>query len=375
VAVRIMRTNRIQAATTVLTASSFESTMPLVWLRDQLMSKVTRFRLGWDVTTGVFDRLDFKEAGTARVGTVAAGNYATGALYAAAVTTAMNNAPGHVNTYAVTYDAPTKKFTIARTAGAAAVDLPFATGANFALSVHRDLGFADTDLTGATTYTGGTAVYQSRRWIGADLGSSLAVQVGIVRYHNSGAGGAYKLRASNTSVADAITTAAIDQTLGGDSDTRIGWPNPTIGYTRRYWALLIDDVTNTVGFNEVGIWYAGPYDEPAFNYIADLEEIYEELSDVQFAIAGAHFTDYRRGRRTFALHFEEHLDADRTTFLAIKDATLKGKSFFTSLKPTGAAPYDTIYGYRPAEMRFPLKGPSPTGQYWDIILPFSEALP
>lgn len=373
-AARILRTNRVQASSAALTSSSQESALPLVWLRDQLVSKVLRFRLGWDVATGIFDKLDFKEAAAARVATIAAGNYATGAALATAIQTAMNAAPGAVNTYTVTYGAVTKQFTIARNAGAAAVDLPFATGASFSTSIHHDLGFADTNLTGALTYTGPTAVYQSRRWIGADLGSALSVQAGIARYFNSGAGGTYRLRGSATSVADALTNATptVNQVLTGDSDIRIAF---LAAQTLRYWALLVDDVANTAGYNEVGIWYAGPYDEPSFNYSIDLVDEFDELSGVEVAIGGAQFQEARADREIFTLHWEELLDADKTSFLAIKDATTKGKNFFVALYPANAAPYGAVYGFRSANMQFPLKGPGPTGQYWDVIMPFAEALP
>jgi hypothetical protein len=373
-AARILRANRTQAASTVLTSCSAEVAQPLSSLRDQLLSKVVRFLLGWDVTTGIYDKLDFKEAGVARVATISAGNYQTGAAYATAVQTAMNSAPGHANTYTVTYSAVTKLFTIARTGGAAALDLPFATGANVRFSAHHDLGFANADVTGSTSYAGGTAVYQSRRWIGADFGSALSVQAAAARYFNSGLGGSFRLRGSSVSVADALTNAApaVDQLLSGDADIRIAYPAPQ---TLRYWALLVDDTTNAAGYNELGVWYVGPYDETSVNYSIDYEDGFQELSGIEIAIGGAQFQAARPIRQVFTLHWEEILEADRAILLAVKDATAQGKNFFVSLNPAVAAPFQTVYGYRYDLMRFPMKGAAPGGNYWDCRLPFAAALP
>jgi hypothetical protein len=368
-AARILRTNRVQASTAVLTSSSEESAFPRAWLRDQVLSKVLRFRLGWDVTAGIYDKIDFNRGGV-KVATVAAGNYSTGTALCTAIVAALEAADA-TPVWACTYSASTKKFTISSDL---AFVLLFGTGTNLAKSIHPDLGFATADTASATTQTAGTAVYQSRRWVAADLGSALSVQAGIARYHNSGTGGTYRLRGSSVSGADALTAAAptVNQLLSGDADIRIAF---LATQTLRYWALLIDDTTNQAGYNDLGIWLAGPYDEPSFNYSTDYEDVFEELSGVEIAVGGAQWQEPRADRQRFTLHWEDLLDADKATFIAIKDATAKGKNFFVSLEPTIAAPHNTIYGYRPADMRFPMKGPSPTGSYWDVILPFAEALP
>src|SRR5262245_36070693 len=114
---RWLQPNRVMAAGTVLSSSSAAAGQPLAWLKDQLRSKTARSAVGWDVTTGLNDKIDFTEAGVARVGTLAAGNYATGAAYATAFQTAMNVAPGATNTYTVTYDGSTGKLTVARNTG------------------------------------------------------------------------------------------------------------------------------------------------------------------------------------------------------------------------------------------------------------------
>lgn len=108
----------------------------------------------WVIVAGANDKLDFTEAGTARVATLAAASYSTGALLATQIQTAMNAAPGAVNTYTVSYNTTTKFFTIARATGTAAVGLTFGTGPNLATSVHPVIGFESVDLSGDTSYVG-----------------------------------------------------------------------------------------------------------------------------------------------------------------------------------------------------------------------------
>lgn len=67
------------------------------------------------------------------------------------IQTAMNAAGA--NTYSVTYNQNTYKITIARTAGAATVELRFSTN-DATKKLGTMLGFGESDLTGATTYTG-----------------------------------------------------------------------------------------------------------------------------------------------------------------------------------------------------------------------------
>jgi hypothetical protein len=192
---------------TIITASSQETSLPVAFLRDPLPTRKWRSKLGWNVVAGYNDKLDFTEAAVARVATITAGNYATGAAYATAVQTAMNAAPGHVNTYTVTYDPATKAFTITRSAGAAALVLTFQTGANEVLNkgAHRDLGFTDTDLSGVTQT--GSAAYHSREWVRFDFGSAQAATVGIVHAHNMGTTGTANLY-FKTADSQAWTSAA-----------------------------------------------------------------------------------------------------------------------------------------------------------------------
>lgn len=85
-----------------------------------------------------------------RNATVIVSSYGTGAALATAVQTAMN-AAGGTGTYAVTYSATTGKFTIAETSGPTNFGINFASGSN---QIYGLLGFAATNLSGASSYTG-----------------------------------------------------------------------------------------------------------------------------------------------------------------------------------------------------------------------------
>lgn len=84
-----------------------------------------------------------------RNASVTVGFYSTGALLATAVQTAIN-AAGGTGTYTCTYNGTNGKFTIAETSGPTNFGLRFATGTN---QIYEVLGFAATNLTGASSYT------------------------------------------------------------------------------------------------------------------------------------------------------------------------------------------------------------------------------
>ena len=105
------------------------------------------------IEAGVNDKLDFTEGGAAQVATLTAGQY-TGATLASHIQTVMN-AAAPANTYGVLHNTTTGIFAIARTLGAATIDLDWNTGPNAATSVGRFIGYdISADDTGATAYVG-----------------------------------------------------------------------------------------------------------------------------------------------------------------------------------------------------------------------------
>ncbi len=136
----------------ILSASSVDPSFPVKKLRDAAPSATWRSKLGWNVSLSFNDRLDFTEGSAgAAVAQLTVGNYATGDLFAAEIQTAINAAATD-NTYLVTFDSATGKFTIARDTGSDTIDLDFSSGPTVARSAHLDLGYTGTDKTGSTSY-------------------------------------------------------------------------------------------------------------------------------------------------------------------------------------------------------------------------------
>jgi len=88
---RFMWQNFSALGSATLAASSTVSGRAVSWLKHQLRSKKWRSATGWGFAKGFNDRLRYEEAGVARIAYVV-GNYATGALAATAIQTAMNTA-------------------------------------------------------------------------------------------------------------------------------------------------------------------------------------------------------------------------------------------------------------------------------------------
>jgi hypothetical protein len=318
--------NFIELSTATVIASSQQSSMPARYVKTQMRSEPWASLIGWNVIASEGDKIDFTEAGTARVGTLTVGNYATGALMAAQVQTAMNAAPGAVNTYTVTYSSSTFKFTIARNTGSAALVLKFATGANLARSFHHDLGFADSDLSG-TTHTAANVAYKSREWLTFDLGSTLDVKAGIAVNHSLATADIMKLLGNSS---NAWTSPATTQTLAGDTTIR------RLDFTQqsyRYWRLLVDDVQNPVGYTKIGKPYIGSYFQPSRAHAPGLTRSPEELSEATFSDHGAHFFDDKPSRETWEISFTLIPEAERQTFMTMRDYVRTGRNFFLALDP------------------------------------------
>lgn len=360
--------NLVQAAATILTASASQAAFPVSRLKDQMRSKIWRAPIGWNVKAAINDKLDYSEGGSAKAATLAVGNYATGALFAAQVTTAMN-AVAVSNTYLCSYDAGTGKFTIARASGAATISLLFGTGANLAASVAKDLGFIVADKTGATSYLADAASYHSREWIVVDLGSAQSVAVGIVINHNAMAGGTFRLQGNATNVWSA---PSVDQTLAGGATMRIAFFTPGV---YRYWRLLIEDTLNTDGFSEVGILFVGDYLQPDRSFAQGYKEQREQLSVMAQADQGASYLDKRPDRYAFRGQLARVSRATRDLLNAMSAAMPPGKNWFLAQDPQNFPSTETYY----VSLTAPLDliqsvGDGPTADRYETDVSVLEAL-
>jgi hypothetical protein len=362
---RLYHTNRIKAAATSITASSEESSLPAVWIKDQIPTKRWRTKTGWTVVAGFNDKIDFNRGGV-KVATIAAATYATGAALATAIVTALEAADA-TPVWACSYSTSTKKFTISSDL---AFTLLFGTGANPTASPAKDLGFAVADTSSATSHTGGTAVYQSRHWLKADLGSALSVEAGIAHSHNLSSTAVVTLQGN---ASDAWTSPSSTTTLSGSgTGPRIATLSPSA--TLRYWRLVLDDVQNTAGYVELGLWYAGTDEEPSVTYSTGYTKEHQDLSQLARAFNGTIFGLTNSQPRAWTLEWTEIVDADKDILEALKDAAPMGTCFFIALDATNDLTGSTVYVARSAPMTVQEIGPSPTGNYWTVSLPIVEAV-
>lgn len=345
--------NLVLASATIIGASSYETSLPPAYVVDPIPSKRWRSKLGWNVVAGVWDRIPFSEGGVARVATIAPGNYATGALYAAAATTAMNTAPGAVNTYAVTYSATTKTFTIARTAGAAALVLLFLTGTDAVggRSAHPDLGFTSTDKGGASS-TAEAAAYHSREYLSLDFRSALTFSLGIFHGHNLGALGAVTLKAKASS--DVWVAPPFSQLLAGDAlaTMRVALFGSQL---YRYAILQIDDTGNTDGFSEVGVPFVGSYWQPERGYQVGASRQPIGLSQAVRSDDGTLYMLKRKEPKQHSARYVGLPLSDRDAYQAIADA--RAHVFFFKWPesyPGSETPYGVITSSSPVDDHGPL---------------------
>lgn len=165
---RIFRKNLVWLPGAVVVPSSEQPSFTREALQRQGVTDVLRFKVGWDVVTGVNDRIDFNRGGV-KVATLTAGNYATAAAYAAAAVAALEAADS-TPVWAASQDSSTGVWSISSDI---AFTLLFGSGANKARSIAGDAGFDATDSSSATSQSGSRPAWQSRKWVNLDAGQDL----------------------------------------------------------------------------------------------------------------------------------------------------------------------------------------------------------
>jgi hypothetical protein len=362
-AARQLYTNRVAAATSTLTASSEQAGFPRRRVQDQARGLTWRSKLGWNIVAGRNDWLPFREGGAIKDAYIAAGNYPTRALYAAACSAAINAVVGLANTYAVT-----NALTFARYTGAATFGLVCNAGG---ASGWADTGHSTTaEKSGSDTYIADVTAEKSREWLTVDLGSALAVSAGVVLDHNLGSSGTITLQGHTVDTAAGWASPDVSQVLASDA-TSMRRSAFFASASKRYWRLLINDVsTNTAGYSELSLWWAGAYDDPSITYGVDYSKVPDQLSAVDVALSGAHYQDERAQQWVHQVSWLEVPDADRDKLLAWIAAAPSGKNTFLVLDPVNA-PTVMLYGYfdGPPSVRMS------TNLYWTISCTFREALP
>lgn len=335
--------NLLVQTTAVLTAGSADSSFPVSRLQAGTPTHRWRSLLGWNIISGFNNKLDVNAAGVLKVASVSTGNYASGALIAAAVQSALAAAVTS-GTWSATYDTTTKKLSIG---GTIAHALLGATGANIASGILADLGYSAADTVSSTSHLADLAAYHSREYILLDAGSSQSVTVGVFHGHNMSSGGTVTLYGSSASTPWSVSGTS--QALAGDdlASKRLLFFGSQVF---RYWAVVINDVQNTAGYSEVGVLHVGTYYEFTRAYKYGFHVTTDQQSKLQRALdGGALYVVQRKSPKKHTVKFEYAASADGTAYRAIED--IWGHVFFAK-DPQNYPGAQTVYGVisKPADV-------------------------
>lgn len=329
---------------TDISVSSEQLQFPKTFLRDPLRSKRWRSQLGWNIDNDLNAAINFTEGTSGPAGgSVPVGNYPTGASLAAALTITMNAAATD-NTYLVTYSGTTNKFTIARATGVDTFDLTWSTIAS-PFSIGLDIGFdISADDTGSTSYLADFASFGSRSWIKFDFLNTFAgtlrnIQAAIAFDGNFISTTTITLEASTIdvwAVPAFSTTLTLDTTPGSDFVKAINLAVST-GFgppDYRFWRIIINDVQNPDGFNEMGVPYLGQFHEPPNGFAAAFVQNRVELTSVAFAEQGANFQHVRNTAFRYPLNWLGiPTGPDKDKFEEFAKLVKVGRPFFVALEP------------------------------------------
>ena len=344
VTVRLVWSNLAALAGAVVAASSEQSAFPARAVQSPGMATGWRSQIGWTVVADFNDKIDFVEGGSTKAGTVAAGTYATGALYAAAVQTAMNAAAA-TNTYTVSYSTSTHKFTVARATGGATISIPWITGTNASKCVAGDLGFTADD-TGATSYVGDVATYQSKQYLLLDCGSSQTA----ASFHAFGMttfGASASVRAQ-ANASDAWTAPSYSAAMNLGTDMAAVWLTAA---AYRYWRVVISDQQNAAGYVGVRALVIGPTLELSRGVQRGYGRGAQDTSTVIATSGGGLIQSKRVAPISFSLGFRK---LKRTEMLALEQVQTEhgvGRPMVISLDPQNS-PTGALYMALSSALRF-----------------------
>lgn len=327
-------------------ASSYDPNYPAVYIRDTLLTKVWRSLIGWNVVVGFNDVFDFYEGGLPKLAVLAAGNYPTGAAYAAMLTSAMN-AAAIANTYLVSYAPATGLFTVARATGSATFSMELSQPSGNTCA--PDLGFVvgGSDAVNQTTYTAPNPAYHTREWLRVNLGSPLGVNLAIVTGHAPLAtNGSIVVAGNSVDLWVIVPAAGGPYPLAGDNRIQIaflGGASAPVTQAFQYWRVLVNDVSNPLGYSQLGIVFLGTYLQPARSFSAGYNRVLEDLSLVDRGDHGSVFQDQRATGEHFIVTWTRLNNLDYAGLEGAYKYLGVGRPFFFVTDPLNQPVSSTFY--------------------------------
>lgn len=319
--------------------SSEQAAFPKENLQDQQRrSKVWRSNGYWEVASGS-NTIAFKETsgGGTLTATIAAANYNSDTTFFAAVKAALEGATGAGSTYTVARDATTSRIKITSdgAGGTGDFELLFATST----AVADLLGFDQSNITGALTYTADLLVLHSPdEWIEWDFGISTNPEALIVTGKRNSflplsPNAVVKLQGNETNTWSAPT---YDQTLTLTDDKVIVKLNEGGLHTEalRFWRFSIADSDNPNTYIELGAvflgdWYEPTTGSPQFGWTE--KEV--DRTETVFSEGGQTFSDVRPKSAEFSFDYKALTKTEKESLHDIFDTYGTGIPFFIQFDP------------------------------------------
>ena len=253
---RLITTNFVQESATVITASSSNVNFPASNVGHSFRSKTWRSTGTFSVAVGT-SKIDFKESGGgAQLTATLSSNTYTPATLATEIKTAMEIAGAA--TYTVTYSSTTGLWTIA--SDGAYLSLLNNTGTNQATNALKNhCGFANSDRTGALTYTGPTISIHSNEGVIFDLVTTEDINSVVLLWPKEdgiqlSASAVVKIQANATNV---WSSPSVNQTLTINNTYETYSHYFSTAQSYRYWRVEITDPANANLYVNLGVVVLG----------------------------------------------------------------------------------------------------------------------
>ncbi len=272
---RLIGFNYSQQDETTVTASTANVNFPVSNVKHEFRSKQWRSSAAGNFEISTNNKINFKESaiGSELTATITAATY-TATTLAAEIKTQLEVAGA--DTYTVSFSQTTGLWTIA--SDGTYLKLLNNTGTNQATSLLKDaLGFANSDRTGALTYTGSNIAIHTKEWVLFDLTTTEDInsvvllwpkEDGIILSSNA----VIKIQANATNV---WTAPSVDQTLTLDNTYEIASHYFSTDQSYRYWRLVVIDPANANLYVNLGVMVLGKaevIDNPDNGFIYSLTD-------------------------------------------------------------------------------------------------------
>lgn len=333
--------NDLWSAGTILDYSSQHPQFPVEDTQVDVLAQAWQTRHGTGSGNGRFaisattKYIDFDEGGAEKTATLTAGYY-NGTTLAAHVQAQLRVA-GTV-LYTCTYAEGTGLFTITSPSGT--FNIRWLTGTHTATSAAGVLGYSQVaNDTGALTYVGDYARFNTFEEIQMDILSAVAVDMFYIGGHNLSASALIYFWGADDS---AFTVNVVTETVTWSSINIFGlFSTPR---TKRYWRLLIYDPANINGYIQIGVIKLYTSWTLSRSYNAEYGHTGESSSSLETSDDLSLFGQARPVLGVWSLPFSGMTDAEMAILLQMQ-TVLDVLNAFVVIRDDTVPATTGIYGY------------------------------